>query len=360
MRRLSAGLTLFFVLLLGRVPRGADDLLLGHFGEYLEALRAQVGIPGLSAAIVGDNDILWERAFGQADLDRNLATAPDTPFHLDNLTEVVTSALVLRCVEEGRLSLDDQVGKFWPDSPDADATLRQLLSHTSGPGDNLQFVYRPERLAPLGAAIEACSGRKFRRAVADRLEQLAMMTSVPGVDSASFTAAADVSDDNTPDLTFAMVSQYGKVLERLAKPYAVDKHGHASVSEYAAPVLTPSSGLVSTTRDLAQFDLALRQGILLRPDTLAAAWRAPLDRNGQPLPHGLGWFVQTYNHEPVVWQFGVEDNAASSMMLTVPGRSLTLILLANSDGLVKPFDLAKGDITRSPFAQLFLGLFVRS
>ena len=81
--------------------------------------------------------------------------------------------------------------------------------------------------------------------------------------------------------------------------------------------------------------------------------------SGQPLPHGIGWFVQTYQGEPVVWQFGLADNASSSMVITLPVRGLTLIMLANSAGLAQGFNLAAGDLTASPFARLFLELFVR-
>ena len=95
------------------------------------------------------------------------------------------------------------------------------------------------------------------------------------------------------------------MLERLATPYTVDRKGAASPSQSSATTLTPSSGLISTVRDFAQFDLALKKGVLLRPETLATAWRAPLGANRQPLPHGLGWFVQTYKGETIVWQFGV-------------------------------------------------------
>jgi hypothetical protein len=47
------------------------------------------------------------------------------------------------------------------------------------------------------------------------------------------------------------------------------------------------------------------------------------------------------------------------MILTAPFRGLTLILLANSAGLARPFSLASGDVTVSPFARLFLEIFVR-
>ncbi len=151
------------------------------------------------------------------------------------------------------------------------------------------------------------------------------------------------------------VDRFTSILSRLAVPYSVDAQGRASASSYTATTITPSGGLISTVLDFAKFDRGLRQGsLLLRPHTLAAAWRAPVGRNGS-LPHGYGWFVQTYNNEPVVWQFGVGANASSSsLVVTLPARGITLILLANSDGLSKPASLSAGNITVSPFARVLL------
>ena len=149
------------------------------------------------------------------------------------------------------------------------------------------------------------------------------------------------------------------VLERLAVPYLVSTRGQATPSQYQANKLTPASGLISTVRDLAEFDLALKDGVLLRAETLVDMRRAPLGAGGVRLPHGLGWFVQTYNGETILWQFGVGTNASSGLVVMVPARGYTLILLANSDGLVKPFSLATGSVTASPFVRLFLGLVAR-
>jgi len=74
---------------------------------------------------------------------------------------------------------------------------------------------------------------------------------------------------------------------------------------------------------------------------------------------GLGWFVQTVNRKRVVWHFGNAPGAYSSLLIKLPDQRLTLILLANSDGLTAPFPLANGDIMVSPFARVFLGLFAR-
>lgn len=352
MRRLF--LILAIALLLGgRVPLYSDDLVLDRFRDYLESLRIQAGIPGLAAAIVGPNDILWEHTFGRQDIERSIATRPDTPFQLDGITQVFAASLVLRCVEQGRLLLDDQIGQFRPNSPDANATIRQVLTHTSGPVERLAFDYRLERLEPLRFVVRACTGDSFRETLANLLDSLAMIGSVPGLDAPFLVPPAE----GIPDP--AAAERYVGVLQRLATPYAVDQQGRVRPSQYTATTLTPASGLVSTVRDVAQFDLALRKGLLLRSETLAAAWRAPLAADGQRLPHGLGWFVQTYNGETIAWQFGVSENASSSLVVMVPARGLTLILLANSSGLVRPFALAAGDLTASPFGRLFLGLFLR-
>ena len=55
--------------------------------------------------------------------------------------------MVLRCAEERRLGLDDTVGSFGVATVEPDASIRQLLTHTSGAPDNLTFLLRPERLA---------------------------------------------------------------------------------------------------------------------------------------------------------------------------------------------------------------------
>jgi CubicO group peptidase (beta-lactamase class C family) len=330
------------------LPLPTENQFFDVLGSYIESLRAQAAIPGLSAAVVGPNGILWERGFGRQDVEHAIAARPDTPYQLDGLTQVFTAVLVLRCVEEGRFALSDRISQFDPSSPDANATIGELLTHTDPGG--LTFSYRPERLAPLAAALRRCTG-PFRSTMAGLLDRLAMRDSVPGGD------AVTSPDDGA---TAAGLDRYTADLGRLATPYAIDRSGHASPSRYTATTLTPSSGLIASVNDYAQFDLALKQGVLLQPQTLDAAWHPPITRAGQPaLPHGMGWFVQTYKNERIVWQFGVSSGASSSLAITLPSTGVTLIMAANSDGLVNPFPLAAGDLTVSPFGQLFLGAFIR-
>src|SRR5438093_10776707 len=80
------------VVLLARASVRADDLVLRLLGDYLDALRIQAGIPGVSAAIVGEKDITSERAFSQQDATRCVTTESDTPFQLAARTHVFTAA----------------------------------------------------------------------------------------------------------------------------------------------------------------------------------------------------------------------------------------------------------------------------
>ena len=137
--------------ILVHVPARAQVLVYEVFGSYLDSLREQAGIPGLSAAIVDDDRIVWERAYGRQDVGRAIAARPDTPFNADGLTQVFTAAMAMRCAEERRLSLDDRVGDFTAQTSEPNASIRQLLTHTSGPPESPSFALRPSRLAPMVA-----------------------------------------------------------------------------------------------------------------------------------------------------------------------------------------------------------------
>jgi CubicO group peptidase (beta-lactamase class C family) len=351
MRRLLLTLTLFVLPLLA--PVQADEFVLGRFGSYIESLRIQAGIPGVAAAIVGRTSIQWEQAFGEQDIASRIAMRTDTPFSVDGLTEIFTAALVLRCVEEGSLSLDDHLEQFGAGEPDTDTTIREVLTHTSPSGESLVYAYRPERFGALGTAVRLCSDDSYRETLGNLLERLAMTDSVPGMDILQLEPPAEGIPDPVT------LERYAGVLERLATPYSVDQRGRASESVYPSQRLTPTSGLVSTVRDLAKFDLALKDGVLLEPDTLASAWERPTGGGGRPLPHAMGWFTQEAEGETIVWQYGIGDDASSSLVVSLPEREITFIMLANSQGLVKPFSLEEGDVTVSPFVRLFLGLFAR-
>src|SRR5947207_9646711 len=83
--------------------------VLSRFGEYLESLRTQAGIPGMAAAIVGPANVNCEGAFGKQDVERNIDGRLDTPFQMDRTTQAVVASRAVRCASAVLLSLYDSV-----------------------------------------------------------------------------------------------------------------------------------------------------------------------------------------------------------------------------------------------------------
>jgi CubicO group peptidase (beta-lactamase class C family) len=320
------------------------------FERYLDALRGQAGIPGLSAAIVADQSVVWEKGFGLQDVERNVAATPNTPYLIGDLTQTFGSALVLRCVEDADVALGDSIRRWTDQESDQPVTVRHVLSHSASSGS---YQYDPARFAVLTPIVSYCGQQPFPRFAAEEiLSRFGMTDTVPGHDVADSGASVrQLFDQRTLD-------QYGGVVSRLAVPYRVDRSGKATRSDYPAKGFNAATGLISTVRDLARWDAALDSGAVLRSDTRAAAWANTLSSSGSAMPTGLGWFVQSYNGQRVVWHFGLLRDSFSSLIVKVPARNLTLILLANSDGLSASFPLSNGDVTVSVFAQLFLRTFV--
>lgn len=326
----------------------AQTLAFSLFERYLDSLRVQVGIPGMSAAILQDGQLVWERGFGLADVETASPARPDTPYNIGNLTQVFTTLLLGQCAESGRVFRDDPIRRWVPLAPDPPATIRQVLSHTGGVTGT--FKYDLGRFALLTNVVEQCTGEPFRRVLASRiLTHSAMLDAVPGRDYAALAV------DDEPLFDAPTVQKYAAIAQRMAVPYRVDKRGRAGRSDLPAPWINAATGLIASVRDLAKFDADLTGQ--LRPDTLVEIWTNEVV-NGVATPSALGWFSQVYQGERLVWQFGTVADGYSALMLKVPTRRLTLILLANSDGLTAPFSLQDGDVTSSLFVQPFLKLFL--
>jgi CubicO group peptidase (beta-lactamase class C family) len=326
------------------------------FENYLESLRLQSGIPGMSAVIVRDGAVVWDKGFGYANLSTREAATADTPYLAGDISETLASTLLLQCVEQRRIRLDDPYSQFGLTQPEPDVTPRQLLSHTAPAGSNTPFAFSPDRYAHLTELMEWCAPQPYRKSVAHRvLDPAVMMDSVPGTDLANPDLPLPTGLFDPSDL-----ARYRRVLARLAVPYHVDARRRADATVLSPSGIDAAGGLVTTARDLAKFDIALEapadDGGLLLPETRDAAWNPAFGRDGFPMPTGLGWFVQSYQGSRVVWQFGAVPNAYSALWLKLPDRHLTLILMANSDGLSAPFPLAAGDVTKSLFATVFLKL----
>ena len=102
------------------------------FEKFAKAYVAPA--PGCAAAVSLNEDVVFEKAFGLADLEHNVPHTTQTIFESGSVAKQFTAAALVLLQQDGKLSLDDPVRKYIPELPDygSPLTIRHLLNHTSG------------------------------------------------------------------------------------------------------------------------------------------------------------------------------------------------------------------------------------
>ena len=101
--------------------------------EKISSSLQKAGAPSVSVAVVKDGKLAYAKAFGTADLAAGRAASVQTRYAVGSISKQFTAAALLMLEEQGKLSLDDHVSKYFPDLTRAgEVTIRELLSHTSG------------------------------------------------------------------------------------------------------------------------------------------------------------------------------------------------------------------------------------
>jgi len=95
--------------------------------------------PGFALGIFKDGRIIYARGYGMANLEYNIPNTPQTVFRIGSLSKQFTAMCVALLAEQGKLSLDDDIRKFFPEMPEYETpiTVRHLVHHTSGIRDYL-------------------------------------------------------------------------------------------------------------------------------------------------------------------------------------------------------------------------------
>jgi CubicO group peptidase (beta-lactamase class C family) len=100
----------------------------------VEAWRAKSHAPALSAAVVKDNQLIWSKGYGFADVEQKLPARSDTVYRLASVTKSITAIAVMQLVEAGKLDLDAPIQQYCPSYPQKQWTVtsRHLLTHMAG------------------------------------------------------------------------------------------------------------------------------------------------------------------------------------------------------------------------------------
>ncbi len=311
----------------------------------ITSLKASRHIPGIAVAIVSDNQLKWQKAYGLSDLENSVPASTASVFRIASVTKAITAVAAMQLAEQGKLDLDAPVQKYAPSFPTKQfpITTRQLLAHLSGvrnykrgEGERTNryetltdalsvfkddpLVHEPETkytyttfgYTLLGVIIEGASGMSFTDYLRERILKPAGMKHTRADDL--FAIIPNRARGYSP-------SVYAQFNGNYRNPYLMD-------SSYKIP----GGGLVSTVEDLARFAIAVLNGVLIKPETFAQMSVRQKTREGKETVYGYGWYVDGVgDRKGVVWHGGVQQGFTSTLF-TIPKERLAVVVLTNLEG----------------------------
>ena len=295
------------------------------FATELVELKEYFQIPGLAVSLVKDGEVVSEDYLGFSDYENKISLDSTHQFPIASLTKVFSGVLIMKLVEEEKLSLNTPVKKYFPDSKiDPHVLIKHILSHTSQ-GEIGKHFYYSSRFGALTKIIEEASGKSFKVYMEEVIFQPLQLKN-----------------------TF-LLKDSTQVTSKMAKPYALEDGIQKGFVDHG---YSTSAGIVSNLHDLQVFNQALDQNTLISEKSKNLMFSS---ENG--LPYGYGIFNQEIEGVKVVWAYGQYD-CYSSLFLKVPSQNITLTVLANNNLMSDPARLIYGDVTSSLFAMSFLKNYV--
>jgi D-alanyl-D-alanine carboxypeptidase len=331
---------------------GAERL----FSAWLEGQIAYRGIPGVAVGVVSDQDLVWSKGFGFANIQAKLPMTATTKFRIASNSKLFTAIAIMQLREEGKLRLDDPVVKYLPwfkakpaGDDDGPITIEQLLSHSSGlqreaadhwvsfdfpTADQLQRLYadRQAAFAPAvrwkysnlgfsvaGLIVEKVSGEKWADYVYQNIFKPLGM-------------AGSSVDKNVPDLAVP----YGRRMPdgtREVLPF-VDARGMAA-----------ATGVTSDVEDLAKFESAqFRRGARGGAQIVSSeSWREMLRvrsvEENWTSGTGLGFDVKRVKDRTYIGHGGGYPGNTTQTLIQLDDKVGVIVLTNTNDS--NPSDIAQ-------------------
>lgn len=344
-------------------PVATSDLSqrLAAFERAVEAKRKELGVAGAALAIVKDDKVIYQKAYGRRDFYFNRSVTLDTLFPIASASKSFTAMALLIGDDEKRLSLKDSPKKYLPyfklrdSDADAKITLRELLTHSSGlPSSNWtwyhgaltreelvrivadihptaklgqRWQYSNNMYTAAGEALGRANDTTWEQVVAERLFKPLRMNA---------TVATTVAFRNSSDFARGYYALDFVALGRW--PVAMPTLDSSSIA--------PAGGIASSARDMAQwlrFLLGrgqLEDRRLISEQAFAEAFRkhmtlAAIVGGRQLHGYGLGWFLGERGGYDIV-EHGGDLPGFTSLVYLVPEQNLGLAVLTNQSSSALP------------------------
>jgi CubicO group peptidase (beta-lactamase class C family) len=321
----------------GQLPQATVD----RIDTIATKALADAGAPSASVAVVKDGQIAYVKAYGNARLEPATAASPEMRYSIGSVSKQFLAGALLLLVQEGKLSLDDRVGRFLPSLTRAsEITIRQLLSHTSGYQDYYPLDYvAPFMQEPVTAQgildrwakkpLDFDPGTEWQYsntnyAVAGRiLEKVAGMPLMAFLENRIFRPLGMQSPIDLDAHLLSGSDAAGYTRFGLGPPRAVPPEAQGWL--YAA------GELAMTARDLALWDQSLIEGKLLKSAALQEMMKPVRLKNGAPINYGLGVDIADASGHPRLEHGGAVSGFVSENAVWLD-EGIAVVALTNLDG----------------------------
>jgi len=303
------------------------------------------GQPGGTVIVVKDGKELYKGAFGLADIEKRTPLTPSHMFHLASAGKQFTGVGIMMLFQEGKLKYDDPIGSYLPELEHfgPKMTIRSMLYHISGipeiysdtdlndkllklspmpnNGDviavlattpperepGLKYEYSNVGYDMLGSLIEKLSGKPFEAFMEDRI-----------------FGPVGMHD------TFSLPNDRRNTDSHVAHSYTRSNGKIVAFDTDPGDFTLGSGSIYTTVEDMALYDKALNDGKLVRPATLAEAFKPGKLNDDTSVKYGFGWELDEFNGVPCITHDG-SWLAFRTAYLKFPSQKLTVVLLLNRD-----------------------------
>jgi CubicO group peptidase (beta-lactamase class C family) len=309
-----------------------------HVREFVEPYLKNKQIPGCAIMVRHNGRIALCAGYGIANLEDKVPVTGKTVFQSGSIGKQFTAMAVMLLVRDGRLALDDKVGKYL-DVPQSwsGITVRNLLNHTSGLGDypesfSLTRDYSEDELLKMVTA-QPLNFAPGERSSYSNLGYVTLGTLIHKVSDRSYAEFLRERIFQPLAMTSSRVISEEDIIPHRAAGYRF-KDGALKNQGWVAPTVntTADGSLYLTAEDMAKWEEALETGKLLDHAAFEQMWQPTKLKDGGTAPYGFGWGVtQTKSGTRLLEHGGAWQGFAAYLGRYVDDR-LTVVVFCNRAG----------------------------
>jgi CubicO group peptidase (beta-lactamase class C family) len=301
------------------------------------------GAAGLSIGLARNGSIVVAKGYGWADLEFDAPADSQTMFRIGSVTKQFTAAAIMRLIEQGKLSLDDNLHKHLPEYPTQGhaVTIRNLLNHTSGIKSYTDLVDEWERVQPLELAhdelLALVRDKAFDFAPGEKWHynntayyMLGMIIENVGGGSYGEFMSKDVF---TPlQLQRTRCDSNSDLIKNRAQGYRLLKGKVVNDRPLGMSQPGAAGALLSTGEDLVKWSMALTSGGVVTPESFTLMTTPTVLPDGQDTHYGFGLAIDEFEGHRRI-QHGGGIFGFNSMLLWLPDVDLHIAVISNGEAV---------------------------